>query len=114
MEEEIVYVVAPGVTLYIDDDNIYASGEVVRPEDFESLVEFRGLLAAGKIIEKQPEPPPPEPEKKWDGMTVDKALDSESVNPVENRAVAWAIEDIIAHGVEPIPLNDITELFKEE
>lgn len=111
MAEEIVYVVAPGVTININDDKVFKAGDIITPEDFDSLAEFRGLLAAGKIIEKQPEPPPPEPEKKWDGFTVDKTLDSESVNPVENGAVAKAINDVIAGGAVAIPLSKINALF---
>lgn len=112
MADEKVYVVADGVTLYVNDDMTFYAGDEVTPEDFESLAEFRGLLAAGKIVEKEPSPPePPEPEKRWDGFSIDEKLDEESPNPVANRALTKAIEDIIAGGVVPIPAEDIDSLF---
>lgn len=111
MADEIVYVVAPGTTLYVNDDTTFYSGDVVTIEDFESAAEFKGLLAAGKIVEKEPEPPEPEPEKRWDGFSIDENLNEESPNPVSNRGLTKVINDIIAGGVVPIPLDDIDALF---
>lgn len=111
MADTVTYVVAAGVTLYVDDETTFYAGDVVTPDDFESLAEFKGLLAAGKIVEKQPDPPAPEPEKHWDGFSIDKVLDGESVNPVENAAVAKAIDDIIAGGAVAIPRAKIDALF---
>lgn len=48
-EEETVYVVAPGVTVY-DDDNVFPEGTEITPEDLGDLNAFRALMAAGKIV----------------------------------------------------------------
>lgn len=111
MADTVTYVVAAGVTLYVDDETTFYAGDVVTPDDFESLAEFKGLLAAGKIVEQEPGPPEPEPEKRWDGFSIDDALDGESVNPVMNKALKKAIDDVIAGEAVAIPLSKINALF---
>ena len=91
-EEETVWVVAPLTTIYINDDRIFYAGDVVTPDDFESWTEFRAMIAAGKVIGQMPPEPGPEPDEKWDGFTIDAAMSSKSVNPVQNRVVNAAIE----------------------
>ena len=81
-----VWRVAKGVTLFLDDDKIFFENNIVRPEDFETIAEFRGLLAAGKIVGGN-EDDVPEEEKTWDYFTVDEELDEKSANPVSNRAL---------------------------
>lgn len=85
MADEIVYVVVPGTTLYVNDDTTFYSGDVVTIEDFESAAEFKGLLAAGKIVEKEPEPPEPEPEKRWGYVSIDEELNEESPQSCEQQ-----------------------------
>lgn len=111
MADEVVYVVADGVTLYVNDDTVFNAGDVVTTDDFESVAEFKGLLAAGKIVGKEPEPPEPTPEKRWDYVSIDEKLDKESPNPVSNRALTKAIDEIIAGGATAIPLDEIEEMW---
>lgn len=91
---ETVYVVAPGVTLCVNDDITFHENDEVTPEDFESMAEFRQLLAAKRIIGKEPEPPEPEPESDWDGTSIDEKLDATSPNPVSNRAITKVVKEI--------------------
>ena len=92
MDEETVWVVAPLTTIYINDDRIFHAGDVVTPDDFESWAEFRAMIVAEKVIRQMPPEPEPEPDEKWDGFTIDTALSTESVNPVQNKVVTAAIE----------------------
>lgn len=94
MSEETIWVVAPNVTIYVNDSIVFYAGDEVTPGDFESAVEFREQVAAGRIIGKQPEPPAPEPEKRWDMYSIDEELDADSPNPVSNRALTRVIGDI--------------------
>lgn len=111
MADEVVYVVADGVTLYVNDDTVFNAGDVVTADDFESMAEFKGLLAAGKIVGQNPSPPEPTPEKKWDYVSIDEHLDAESPNPLANRAIAKIVEEIEAGSAVAITLEELTEMW---
>ena len=87
MSDGEIWRVAPGVTIYVNDDKTFFPGELVSPEDFESLAEFRGQLAARRIIGGEPAPDDPGTGGGgWDFFSVDDALDPDSPNPISNRA----------------------------
>ena len=113
MADTVVYVVADGVTLYVKDDTTFYAGDVVTMDDFESVAEFKGLLAAGKIVAQEPSPPEPEPEKKWDYVSIDEHLDEESPNPVANRALTKAINDIVAGSAVAISDEELEQMWAD-
>ena len=112
MANDTVYVVADGVTVYANGEEFY-SGEEITADDVGSLSLFRSLLAAGKIVEKGDDPPTPEPEDEWDYVSIDEALDEKSPNPVSNRAVTKAIEEIEAGivDIKTMTAEEIDALF---
>lgn len=81
------WIVAKGVTLYVNDDTTFFEGEEVFDWNFESIQEFKGLVAAGKIVPKE-EDTPPESWDSWDFYSVDEGLNKNSANPVSNRALS--------------------------
>lgn len=113
MADTVVYVVADDVTLYVKDDTTFYAGDVVTMDDFDSVAEFKGLLAAGKIVAQEPSPPEPEPEKKWDYVSIDEHLDAESPNPLANRAIAKVVADIEAGSAVAISDEELEQMWAD-
>lgn len=126
--DENVYVVAPGVTVY-GTEREFHEGEVITPADVGSLTNFRTLLARGKIVLSDGGGgEDPGDDSEWNYTDIDESLNPDSPNPVSNRALCKvfdavdktdaamaqriaALEDAQA---EPIPQEDIRNLFAEE
>lgn len=92
--DTVVYVVADGVTLYVKDDTTFYAGDVVTMDDFESTAEFKGLLAAGKIVAQEPR-------------------DAESPNPLANRAIAKVVADIEAGSAVAISDEELEQMWAD-
>lgn len=94
------YVVAPGVTIEVSaTGDEYIAGDFISPADFPTIAEFKGFLAAGRIIRYAPPEEPPAPRREWDYFSIDEAPDVDSPNPVSNRALC-AAESLAAERLE--------------
>ena len=92
--DENVYVVAPGVTVY-GIDNEFHEGEVITPADVGSLTNFRTLVVLGKIVVSDGGGgDDPGDDSKWNYTDIDDALNANSPNPVENRVVTKAFDEV--------------------
>lgn len=124
-EEETVYVVALGVTVY-DDDNVFPEGTEITPEDLGDLNAFRALMAAGKIVVSTGPDEPPPTNDKWNYTDIDTELNSYSPNPVENRTLyarfkgldnidkklAQQVAVLTEAMAVPIPAQDIRDIYE--
>lgn len=124
-EEETVYVVAPGVTVY-DDDNVFPEGTEITPEDLGDLNAFRALMAAGKIVVSTGGGEPPPADDDWNYTDIDTELNPYSPNPVENRTLyarfkglddadkelAAQVAVLTEAMAVPIPAQDIRDIYE--
>ena len=126
--DENVYVVAPGVTVY-GTENEFHEGEVITPADVGSLTNFRTLVVLGKIVVSDGGGgEEPGDDGSWNYTDIDDALNANSPNPVENRvltkafnaldkkdaAMAQQISALQEAQAEPIPQEDIRNMWKDE